>query len=154
MIHVFNRSHYEDVLVVRVRELEPEPVWRSRYDSINDFERMLVREGTTVLKFFLHISKEEQLRKFQERLEREDKHWKFSASDVKERRRWEDYERAYEDALNCTSTPWAPWYMIPADNRWYRNLVVARIVTATFEALDPQYPPAPDPSDLEQLDFS
>jgi PPK2 family polyphosphate:nucleotide phosphotransferase len=154
MIHVFNRSHYEDVLVVRVRELEPEPVWRSRYDSINDFERMLVREGTTVLKFFLYISKEEQLRKFQERLEREDKHWKFSASDVKERRRWEDYERAYEDALNCTSTPWAPWYMIPADNRWYRNVVVARIVTATFEALDPQYPPAPDPSDLEQLDFS
>jgi PPK2 family polyphosphate:nucleotide phosphotransferase len=154
MIHVFNRSHYEDVLVVRVHGLEDERVWRSRYDSINDFERMLVREGTTVLKFFLHISKEEQLRKFHERLEREDKHWKFSASDVKERRRWEDYERAYEDALNCTSTPWAPWYMVPADHRWYRNLVVARIVSATLEALDPRYPPAPDPADLEQLDFS
>jgi PPK2 family polyphosphate:nucleotide phosphotransferase len=154
MIHIFNRSHYEDVLVVRVKGLEPEEVWRSRYDSINDFERMLVRERTSILKFFLHISKEEQKRKFEERLEREDKHWKFSPSDIEERRRWEDYERAYDDALNCTSTRWAPWYMIPADHRWYRNLVVARIVAATLDALDPQYPPPPDPEDIRQLDFS
>jgi len=147
MIHVFNRSHYEDVLVVRVRNLAPEALWRSRYDSINDFERMLVREGTTIVKFFLHISKDEQARKFEERLEREDKHWKFSASDIKERRRWDDYEHAYEDALTHTSTPWAPWYMVPSDHRWYRNLVVARVVLSTLEALDPTYPPA-DPEEL------
>ena len=148
MIHVFNRSHYEDVLVVRVKDLVPEEVWRSRYDSINDFERMLVREDTTILKFCLHISKDEQARKFEERLEREDKHWKFSASDIKERGHWEEYERAYEDALAATSTPWAPWWMIPADHRWYRNLVVARIVAGTLDALDPRYPP-PDPGELE-----
>jgi PPK2 family polyphosphate:nucleotide phosphotransferase len=148
MIHVFNRSHYEDVLVVRVKDLVPEEVWRSRYDSINDFERMLVREGTTILKFFLHISKDEQARKFEERLEREDKQWKFSASDIKERGHWEEYERAYEDALAATSTPWAPWWMVPADHRWFRNLVVARIVAGTLDALDPRYPPT-DPEELE-----
>jgi PPK2 family polyphosphate:nucleotide phosphotransferase len=147
MIHVFNRSHYEDVLVTRVKELVPESVWRSRYDSINDFERMLVRERTTVLKFFLHISKEEQARKFEERLEREDKQWKFSANDVKERRHWRAYERAYADALEATSTPWAPWWMVPADHRWYRNLVVARIVAGALEAIDPRFPPT-DPEEL------
>jgi PPK2 family polyphosphate:nucleotide phosphotransferase len=140
MIHVFNRSHYEDVLVTRVRELVPGDVWRARYDSINDFERMLVREGTTVLKFFLHISKDEQGRKFEERLEREDKQWKFSANDIKERERWDDYERAYEDALEATSTPWAPWWMVPADHRWFRNLVVARIVAGVLDTIDPRYP--------------
>jgi PPK2 family polyphosphate:nucleotide phosphotransferase len=103
MIHVFNRSHYEDVLVVRVKDLAPEALWRSRYDSINDFERMLVREGTTILKFFLHISRDEQLEKFRERLERPDKYWKWSDNDMKERERWDDYQQAYEDALNATT---------------------------------------------------
>jgi PPK2 family polyphosphate:nucleotide phosphotransferase len=140
MIHVFNRSHYEDVLVVRVKELVEEAVWRSRYESINDFERILVREGTTIVKFFLHISPEAQLDRFRERLELERKHYKFSPNDVNERRFWDDYQRAYEDALHHTSTEWAPWYVVPADHKWYRNLVVARTVAATLEALAPQWP--------------
>src|SRR5919205_1436099 len=140
MIHVFNRSHYEDVLVVRVKNLAPEELWRSRYDSINDFERMLVREGTVVVKFFLHISKEAQLERFRERLDRPDKHYKFSANDVRERRHWDAYREAYCDALTLTSTPWAPWYVIPSDHKWFRNLVVARIVAATLETMDPRWP--------------
>src|SRR3954447_14848438 len=157
MIHVFNRSHYEDVLVVRVKGLAPEGLWRSRYDSINDFERMLVREGTVIVKFFLHISKGAQLERFRERLEREDKHYKFSANDVRERRNWDAYAEAYEDAVNLTSTPWAPWYMVPSDHKWFRNLVVARIVAATLEAMDPRWP---DPDEdieayaLEELEES
>jgi PPK2 family polyphosphate:nucleotide phosphotransferase len=147
MIHVFNRSHYEDVLVVRVKGLIEEERWRSRYDSINDFERMLARERTVIVKFFLHISKDAQLERFRERLEREDKHYKFSANDVRERRNWDGYQSAYEDAVRMTSTPWAPWYVIPADHKWYRNLVVARIVCATLESMDPRWPP-PD-ADLE-----
>src|SRR5215210_2842749 len=144
MIHVFNRSHYEDVLVVRVKDLAPEELWRSRYDSINDFERMLVREGTTILKFFLHISKGEQLEKFEERLSREDKHWKWSANDMKERERWDNYQRAYEHALNATSTPWAPWYVVPANYRWYRNYVIARVLAGTLQAMDPRFPEPPE----------
>jgi PPK2 family polyphosphate:nucleotide phosphotransferase len=140
MIHVFNRSHYEDVLVVRVKGLVAEERWRSRYDSINDFERMLSREGTTILKFFLHISKDAQMDRFRERLEREDKHYKFSANDVRERRNWDDYQEAYQEALNATSTEWAPWYIVPSDHKWYRNLVVARAVASTLEELDPQWP--------------
>src|SRR5215217_4293778 len=107
MIHVFNRSHYEDVLVTRVKQLVEEERWRSRYESINDFERVLAREGTTIVKFFLHISKDAQMDRFRERLEREDKHYKFSASDVRERRHWDDYQQAYEDMLKHTSTEWA-----------------------------------------------
>src|SRR4051795_8582214 len=144
MIHVFNRSHYEDVLVVRVKDLTPEEIWRPRYESINDFERMLVRERTTIVKFFLHISCHAQLERFQERLEREDKHWKFSANDVRERENWDAYQQAYEDALNATSTPWAPWYVVPSDHKWYRNLVVGRITAAVLDALDPQWPPPPE----------
>jgi PPK2 family polyphosphate:nucleotide phosphotransferase len=143
MIGVFNRSHYEDVLVVRVKDLAPEELWRSRYDSINDFERMLVREGTTILKFLLHISKEEQLEKFRERLARPDKYFKWSDNDIKERKRWDDYQQAYEDAVNATSTAWAPWYVVPADNRWYRNYVIARILAGTLERMDPRYPEPP-----------
>ncbi len=157
MIHVFNRSHYEDVLVVRVKGLAPEERWRSRYDSINDFERMLVREGTVVVKFFLHISKEAQLDRFRERLEREDKHYKFSANDVRERRHWDAYREAYCDALQLTSTPWAPWYVVPADHKWYRNLVVARVVAGTLDALDPRWPPQDEELEayaLEELDSS
>src|SRR5919197_1343235 len=116
MIHVFNRSHYEDVLVVRVKELVEEERWRSRYDSINDFERMLAREGTTIVKFFLHISKDAQMERFRERLEREDKHYKFSANDVRERRNWDAYQDAYQAALRSTTTEWAPWYVIPSDH--------------------------------------
>src|SRR5215212_4295331 len=147
MIHVFNRSHYEDVLVVRVKGLVEEERWRSRYDSINDFERMLAREGTTIVKFFLHISKDAQLDRFRERLEREDKHYKFSSNDVRERRNWDAYQEAYEDAVNATSREWAPWYVVPSDHKWYRNLVVARIVCATLEAMNPCWP-RPD-EDLE-----
>jgi PPK2 family polyphosphate:nucleotide phosphotransferase len=140
MIHVFNRSHYEDVLVVRVKGLVEEERWRSRYESINDFERMLARENTTILKFFLHISKDEQLERFRERLEREDKHYKFSANDVRERRNWDAYQEAYEDALSATSTEWAPWHVIPSDEKWFRRLMVARIVVDTLERMDPQWP--------------
>ena len=144
MIGVFNRSHYEDVLVVRVKDLAPESLWRSRFDSINDFERMLVREGTTILKFFLHLSKDEQLEKFRERLEREDKYWKWSPNDMKERERWDDYQQAYEEAVNATSTEWAPWYVVPADSRWYRNYVIARILAGTLKAMDPRFPEPPE----------
>jgi PPK2 family polyphosphate:nucleotide phosphotransferase len=144
MIHVFNRSHYEDVIVVRVKDLAPEELWRSRFDSINDFERMLVREGTTIVKFLLHISKDEQLEKFRERLERSDKYWKWSANDMKERERWDDYQRAYEEAVAATSTPWAPWYVVPADHRWFRNYVIARVLVGTLQAMDPRFPEPPE----------
>jgi PPK2 family polyphosphate:nucleotide phosphotransferase len=147
MIHVFNRSHYEDVLVVRVKGLIEEDRWRSRYDSINDFERILARERFVIVKFFLNISKDAQLERFRERLEREDKHYKFSANDVRERRNWDGYQEAYADAVRLTSTPWAPWHVIPADHKWYRNYVVARIVCATLEAINPCWP-VPD-EDLE-----
>jgi PPK2 family polyphosphate:nucleotide phosphotransferase len=150
MVHVFNRSHYEDVLVVRVKGLTEEERWRSRYDSINDFERMLARERIVIVKFFLHISKDAQLERFRERLEREDKHYKFSANDVRERRNWDAYQEAYEDAVNLTSTAWAPWYVVPADHKWYRNLVVARIVAATLECMDPRWPEA----DAELEDYA
>ena len=149
MIHVFNRSHYEDVLVVRVKQLVEEERWRSRYDSNNDFERILAREGTTILKFFLHISKDAQLDRFRERLEREDKHYKFSANDVRERRNWDAYQEAYEDALRATSSEWAPWYVIPSDHKWFRNLAVGRIVASTLQQLDPQWPPPEE--DLEKF---
>jgi PPK2 family polyphosphate:nucleotide phosphotransferase len=155
MIHVFNRSHYEDVLVVRVKELVEEELWRSRYESINDFERTLDREGTTILKFFLHISKDAQLDRFRERLEREDKHYKFSANDVRERRNWDAYQQAYEDALRMTSTPYAPWYVIPSDHKWVRRLMVARIVASKLEELDPQWPPPEEDAErfaAEELD--
>jgi PPK2 family polyphosphate:nucleotide phosphotransferase len=149
MIHVFNRSHYEDVLVVRVKQLVEEERWRSRYESINDFERILAREGTTILKFFLHISKDAQLDRFRERLEREDKHYKFSANDIRERRNWDAYQEAYVDALRATSTEWAPWYIIPSDHKWFRNLAVGRIVASTLQQLDPRWPPSEE--DLERF---
>jgi PPK2 family polyphosphate:nucleotide phosphotransferase len=149
MIHVFNRSHYEDVLVVRVKALVEEARWHSRYESINDFERMLVREGTTVLKFFLHISKSCQLERFRERLERQDKQYKFSSNDVRERRNWDAYQRAFEDMLGRTSTEHAPWYVVPSDHKWFRNLVVARAVAGTLESLDPVWPEPEE--DLERF---
>ncbi len=137
---IFNRSHYEDVLVVRVHQLVPEEVWSKRYKQINEFEHMLVEEGTTILKFFLHISPEEQKARLQARLEEPSKHWKFNLDDLKERKLWPQYMQAYQDVLNQTSTEWAPWYIVPADRKWYRNLVIARLIVETLEGLKMKYP--------------
>jgi PPK2 family polyphosphate:nucleotide phosphotransferase len=141
-IGIFNRSHYEDVLVVRVKGLVEETVWRERYALINEFERNLTRNGITVLKFFLHISKDEQKRRLEARLAKPDKRWKFSKNDIKERAFWDDYQSAFEDAINECSTEHAPWYVVPANKKWYRNLVVARTIADTLEAMDPRFPPA------------
>ena len=140
MVTIFNRSHYEEVLVVRVKNLVPEEVWSQRYDTINAFEDALVRSGVTIVKFFLHISKDEQKRRLESRLSDPQKRWKFSAADIRERRLWDDYQHAFEDAINATSTDQAPWYVVPADRKWFRNLVIARTIAATLERMDPQYP--------------
>lgn len=140
MIGIFNRSHYEDVLVVRVHELVPKRVWSQRYEQINAFEKHLVENDMTILKFFLHISKEEQKARLQARLDDPTKHWKFAVGDLKERDRWDEYMAAYEDVLNLTSTPWAPWYLVPADRKWYRNLVVARVILETLRGFNMQWP--------------
>jgi PPK2 family polyphosphate:nucleotide phosphotransferase len=140
-IGIFNRSHYEDVLVVRVHSLVPDEVWRQRYEQISHFEKLLADTGTTILKFFLHISKDEQKERFEARLRDPAKNWKFSMGDVEERAYWDDYMRAFEDALSKCSTPWAPWYIIPANRKWYRNLAVSRIIIETLEGLDLHYPP-------------
>jgi PPK2 family polyphosphate:nucleotide phosphotransferase len=139
-IGIFNRSHYEDVLVVRVAGLAPESVWRGRYELINDFERNLAAAGTTILKFMLHISRDEQRKRFQNRLQDPEKRWKFRLADLETREHWDDYMDAYTDALTRCSTEWAPWYVIPADHKWYRDLAVARIVTDAARRLDPRYP--------------
>ena len=141
MIGVFNRSHYEDVLVVRVDELVPEEVWQQRYEQINHFEQLLTATGTRILKFYLHISKQEQKEQFQERLNVPEKHWKFSKVDLEKRRQWDDYMTAYQDALQRCTTPWAPWYVIPSDSKWYRNLAVMRIIIHTLREMNPSYPP-------------
>ena len=143
-IVIFNRSHYEDVLVVRVHGLVPEKVWKKRYDHINEFERLLANEGTTILKFFLHIDKDEQKQRLQARLDEPDKHWKFSLGDLEERKLWNQYMAAYEDVLNKTSTPWAPWYVIPANRKWYRDLVISTILVNTLKKLDMHYPEPKD----------
>jgi polyphosphate kinase 2 (PPK2 family) len=130
------------VLIVRVKNLAPEEIWRGRYGQINDFERNLSLDGITVLKFFLHISKDEQRRRLQSRLDNPDKRWKFSSADIKERAFWDDYQRAFEDALGKCSTSHAPWYVVPANRKWYRNLVVARTIADSLEAIDPRFPPA------------
>jgi polyphosphate kinase 2 (PPK2 family) len=126
MFGIFNRSHYEDVLIVRVHGLVPEAVWRRRYDQINEFERTLAENQTIILKFFLHISKEEQAERLREREEQKDKRWKLSPGDYQERRRWDEYMRAYEDALTRCATAEAPWYVVPSDHKWFRNLAIAR----------------------------
>lgn len=141
-IVIFNRSHYEDVLVVRVHSLVPKEVWSRRYEHINNFERMLADEGTTILKFFLHISKEEQKERLQERLDDPTKHWKFSVGDLAERKRWDDYMKAYDDMLEKTSTKWAPWYIVPADKKWYRNLVITSTILEALKDLDMKPPEA------------
>jgi PPK2 family polyphosphate:nucleotide phosphotransferase len=140
-IGIFNRSHYEDVLVVRVHNLVPEDVWSKRYEQINHFEKLLAESGTTIIKFFLHISKEEQRERFEARLQDPAKNWKFSMGDVEERAYWDHYVRAFEDAFSKCSTPWAPWYIIPANHKWYRNLAISQIIIDTLEGLDMHYPP-------------
>ena len=142
-ITIFNRSHYEDVLVARVMNLVPKSTWQKRYRHIREFEQMLVDEGTTIVKFFLHISKEEQRERLQDRLDREDKHWKFDEGDLVHRAVWEDYMKAFETALEETSTSEAPWYVVPANRKWYRNLVLSEILVRTLEGLEMSHPPAP-----------
>ena len=137
---IFNRSHYEDVLVVRVHNLVPKAIWSQRYDEINDFEQNLAANGTQILKFFLHISKEAQLKRFKERLDDPSKQWKISEADYKERGFWDDYTAAYEETLSQCSTKHAPWFIIPADHKWFRNLAIARIVVEHLESLHMQYP--------------
>lgn len=139
-IKVFNRSHYEDVLVVRVKEMVAEEVWSRRYRHIREFERMLADEGTTIVKIFLNISKDEQRQRLQDRLDEPDKNWKFNKADLADRALWDDYQRAYEDALSETSTEHAPWYVVPANRKWFRNLVVSTILIETLERMSPQYP--------------
>ncbi len=139
-IGIFNRSHYEDVLVVRVHQLVPPEVWGRRYDHINAFEKLLSDEGARVVKFFLHISKETQKKRLEARLQNPRKNWKFNPADLAERKRWDDYMAAYAEALGRTSSDHAPWYAVPADRKWQRNLIVAQILLNELEAMDPQYP--------------
>jgi PPK2 family polyphosphate:nucleotide phosphotransferase len=138
---IFNRSHYEDVLVVRVHELVPRDVWKSRYEQINEFEKMLTENRTIILKFFLHISKREQKDRLEARLKDPDRNWKLTLKDVQERQYWSDYCEAYEEALTRCSTEWAPWHIIPANHKWYRNLLVAEIIVKTLRDLDMKFPP-------------
>lgn len=137
---VHNRSHYEDVLAARVKKLVPEAIWSRRYDHINHFEQLLVDEGTTVVKLFLHISKDYQRKRLQRRLDRPDKHWKFCVEDLDDRERWDDFQRAYEIAMTRCNSPAAPWYVIPAERRWFRNLLAMAVIVETLEALDMSYP--------------
>jgi PPK2 family polyphosphate:nucleotide phosphotransferase len=138
---IFNRSYYEDVLVVRVHKLVPRSVWSKRYDLINDFERTLAQNGTTILKFFLHISPEEQLARFKQRLDDPSRHWKISESDYSERELWPQYVDAYEDAMASTSAKRAPWYVIPANHKWFRNLAISQIIVDTMDEMGLKLPP-------------
>jgi PPK2 family polyphosphate:nucleotide phosphotransferase len=140
---LFNRSHYEDVLITRVHGFIERAVWERRYRAINEFERSLTEEGTTILKFFLHISRGEQKRRLKERLDDPTKHWKFRESDIQERQRWHEYMEAYEEALTKTSTAWAPWYVVPSNRKWFRDLVVSERIVSTLENFRMRYPPLP-----------
>jgi PPK2 family polyphosphate:nucleotide phosphotransferase len=140
-VGVFNRSHYEDVLVVRVKDLAPPSVWRKRYTQIRNWEQMLVDEGTTIVKLYLNISNEEQRERLQDRVDSTDERWKFRLGDLEDRKLWPEYMKAFHDALVRTSTPSAPWYVVPADRKWVRNLAVAKILRHTMAQLDPQVPP-------------
>ena len=139
-IGIFNRSHYEDVLVVRVHKLAPKSVWSKRFQQINVFEKLLADNDVTILKFFLNISKKEQRKRFQQRLQDSEKNWKLAPEDFEDRAFWDDYIDAYEDALTKCSTPWAPWYIIPADQKWFRNLAVSQIIVEAMEELDMKFP--------------
>lgn len=149
MISVFNRSHYEDIIAVRVKNIFPESVWSKRYRHIIEFERMLAEEGTKIVKIFLHISKDEQKERLQARLDDPAKHWKFNPGDLEDRARWDDFMEAYEDLIEKTSTEHAPWFIIPADRKWYRNLVVSEIVIDALKSLNMSYPEVDwDPSEM------
>jgi PPK2 family polyphosphate:nucleotide phosphotransferase len=139
-VGIFNRSHYEDVLIVRVHDLVDEDTWRQRYDMINEFEAEQTADGLTMIKVMLHISKREQKKRLLARLEDPTKHWKYNPSDLTERARWDDYQQAYEDMLNRCGTTVAPWYVVPADRKWYRNWAVATLLRQAFLDIDPQYP--------------
>lgn len=138
---IFNRSHYEGVLVERVHKLVPEEVWKSRYQQINHFERMLCEDGMTILKFYLHIDKDEQKKRLLDRLDDPTKRWKFSIHDLPERELWPEYMKAYEDVLEKTSTSWAPWYLVPANNNWFRDVIISTVIVKALEKLDMHYPP-------------
>ncbi len=140
MIGIFNRSHYEDVLIVRVKNLVPKKVWQTRFEHINNFEQLLVDSGVTILKFYLHISKEEQKERLQARLDEPDKRWKFNPGDLAERARWDDYMQAFEDVFEKCSTKAAPWYIVPADKKWYRNVLISETIVNTLEGLEMKYP--------------
>lgn len=152
-IAIFNRSHYEDVLVARVRKLVAEPLWQARYEFINEWEKLLHHDtATTIVKFFLHISKDEQLRRFEKRLEDPARQWKISMSDYEERTYWDEYMRAYEDVLDKCSTPHAPWYVIPANHKWFRNLAVSQIIAETMADLHFELPaPRVDLAEIHRL---
>ena len=137
---VFNRSHYEDVIAVNVKNLAPKPIWEKRYDHILNFEKLLLDEGTTILKFFLHISRDEQRRRLQARLANPEKHWKFNPEDLADRRLWPQFAGAYEEVLSRTSTEAAPWYIVPGNRKWYRNAVIATIVRDTLARLELKFP--------------
>jgi PPK2 family polyphosphate:nucleotide phosphotransferase len=141
-IGIFNRSHYEDVLVARVHNLVPKSIWSERYGQINAFEKQLDENGARILKFYLHISKEEQRRRFQARLDDPKKNWKLSAADFREREHWDEYMEAYEDALTNCSTKYAPWYVIPSDHKWFRNFAIGAIVNSALKRMKLRYPPA------------
>lgn len=141
MIGIFNRSHYEDVLIVRVQDLVPKSVWSKRFDHINQFEKLLADTGTRIIKIYLHISKDEQKERLQARIDDSTRNWKFESGDLKQRAKWDDYWGAFEDVFAKCTTDYAPWYIIPADNKWYRNLAVSRILVHTLREMDPQYPP-------------
>ncbi|MCC9655645.1 polyphosphate kinase 2 family protein [Rhodopirellula halodulae] len=148
-VSVFNRSHYEDVLVVRVEDLVPKSVWKERYQIINDFEKLLAHRGTRILKFYLHISPHEQLERFKKRLDDPTKHWKLNAGDYAARDKWDAYREAYEDAMEKCHSKIAPWHVIPADKKWYRDASVAAIVRETLRDMDPQLPPLD--ADLDEI---
>ncbi|MEM1296708.1 MAG: PPK2 family polyphosphate kinase [Verrucomicrobiota bacterium] len=152
-IVVFNRSHYEDIVAVRVRGIYPKTVWEKRYQHLIDFERMLSDEGTLILKFFLCISKEEQLARFRKRVDRPDKRWKFNPADLEDRARWDEFMQAYEDVINRTNSEFAPWFVIPANRKWHRNLVVADAVGNALESLGMHYPePDFDPAQFADIE--
>jgi PPK2 family polyphosphate:nucleotide phosphotransferase len=151
MIGIFNRSHYEDVLVVRVHDLVPKSVWSKRFDQINDFERMLTENGVTILKFLLYIGKDEQARRFRARLDDPSKNWKFSPADVREREYWDQYMEAYGDVLRKCGTAYAPWYVVPSNRKWFRDLAVSEIVAHTLEGMGLQYPKPT--ADLSSIHF-
>ncbi|MDP9172352.1 MAG: polyphosphate kinase 2 family protein [Planctomycetota bacterium] len=143
-IGIFNRSHYESVLVERVHDIVNKDIWSKRYQQINDWEQTLIAEKTVVIKFFLHISKEEQKKRLESRLEDKTKNWKLDPNDLAERKRWDDYMAAFEDALRFCSTEKAPWYIVPADHKWFRNWVISDAIVRTLSSLDMKYPPAPE----------